>query len=164
MVMEVSRGFCSSRTIQRVFHRLSCQQQDPSGHIVCYPIVASSMAKMAVSSRIHPDIHIPPKTTTESRCIPLGNSDFKNIKNVKQHDKQRLNRGSIMIRRGSGGTDLFFTELIRVRPIVHPPFHNLISMAMAPAAAADSKEKKRIITAAPMSISNIQETTMMALI
>ena len=124
------------------------------------------MVKMDVVSRIHPVIHIPPKTTTESRCIPLGNSDFKNIKNVKQHDKQRLNRGSIMIRRGSGGTDLFFTELIRVRPIVHPPFHNLISMAMAmpPAAAADSKEKKRIITAAPMSISNIQETTMMALI
>jgi len=71
-----------------------------------------------------------------------------------------------MIRRGSGGTDLFFTELVRVHPFVHPPFHNLISMAMAmpPAAAADSKEKKRIITAAPMSISNIQETTMMALI
>ena len=100
------------------------------------------MAKMAVSSRIHPDIHIPPKTTTESRCIPLGNSDFKNIKNVKQHDKQRLNRGSIMIRRGSGVTDLFFTELVRVRPFVHPTFHNLISMAMAP--AADSKEKKEL--------------------
>jgi len=64
------------------------------------------MAKMAVSSRIHPDIHIPPKTTTESRCIPL-----------------------------------FFTELIRVRPIVHPPFHNLISMAMAPAPAAYSSGK-----------------------
>ena len=121
------------------------------------------MVKMAIGRRIHPVIHIPPKTTTESRCIPLGNSDFKNIKNVKQHDKQRLNRGSIMIRRGSGGTDLFFTELVRVRPFVHPPFHNLISMAMAPAAAADSKEKKRIISAAPMSISNIQETTMMAL-
>jgi len=36
-------------------------------------------------------------------------------------------------------------------------------MAMSPAAAADSKEKRRIISAAPMSISNIQETTMMAL-
>jgi len=120
------------------------------------------MVKWLSGSRINPVIHIPPKTT-ESRCIPLGNSDFKNIKNVKQHEKQRLNRGSILIRRGSGGTDLFFTELVRVRPFVHPPFHNLISMAMAPAAAADSK-KKRIISAAPMSISNIQETTMMALI